>query len=252
MVNILLAFLFSFVHPESVLPVDGKIYVSDIGKFGTGDGAILTIEGDTVAKFLLDPKGLAFYKGRIFVTDVNRIWAIEKNGKKVEFVPRSAFKPEARFLNDIAIHKGKIYVSDTYTNRVFEIDIKKQKPRKIFDIEKPNGICFDNKGTMYIITFSIPAKIFRYKDGKLEKVFEDPRFKGGDGLVFYKKKFYATFYISGQVVELKKTDNGLKLTRIIKDGLKSPADLGVSKDVLYVPLLNEGKILRINLKEVGK
>jgi len=250
MTGILIALALTFVHPESVLPVDGKVYVSDIGRFGAGDGAILTIDGDTVSGTLVDPKGLAYYKGRIFVTDVIRIWAIKENGAKEEFVPPSAFKPGAKFLNDIAIHNGKIYVSDTYTNRVFEIDLKNPVPKKIFEVEKPNGICFDNKGNMYIITFSIPAKIYRYKNGKLEQVFEDKNLNGGDGIVFYKKRFYATFYISGKVVELVKKGNELKIKRIIKEGLKNPADLGVANDTLYIPLLSEGKILKINLKEV--
>ncbi len=252
MVSIVLIALISFIHPESVLPVEGKIYVSDIGKFGVGDGMILTIQGDTVATNLIDPKGLAYYDGKLFVTDVNRIWEVTPEGKRIEFVPRTAFQPEAKFLNDIAKYRGKIYVSDTYTNRVFRIDIKDPKPRKIFEIEKPNGICFDGKGTMYIITFTIPAKIFSYRKGKLLKVFEDRRFNGGDGIVFYKNRFYATFYISGQVVELKREGKELKLTKIIKDGLKSPADLGLYRDTLFIPLLNEGKILKINLKEVGR
>ena len=229
------------------------VYVSDIGKFGIGDGAILTIKGDTVAYGMVDPKGLAYYNGTLYVADVNRIWQVDGSGHKSIFVSPNSFALNARFLNDLAVHKGKLYVSDTYTNRVYEISIKSRKPRKLFDIEKPNGICFCQDRSMLVITFTIPAKIYEYKKGKLIELFEDKRFKGGDGLVCKGNKVYASFYLSGQVVEFEKKQDKLLFVKILKDGLKTPADIGLSEDgILYVPQLEIGKIIKINLREEGK
>ncbi len=253
MLKILILMMVSFTHPESVLPVGKTVYVSDIGRFGAGDGAILTIKGDTVAYGLVDPKGLAFYNGKIFAADVNKIWEIDPAGGKSVFISPQGFALNARFLNDLAVHKGKLYVSDTYTNRVYEINLRSKKAKKLFDIEKPNGICFCEDGTMLIITFTIPARIYTYKQGKLIELYENKKFKGGDGIVCNGKKVYASFYLSGQVVELEKVGEKLIFKKILKDGLKTPADIGLSKNgILYVPQLETGKIIKINLREEGK
>ncbi len=253
MLKILIMLMVLFTHPESVLPVGKTVYVSDIGRFGVGDGAILTLKGDTVAYGMVDPKGLAYCDGKIYVADVNRIWEVSSTGAKSVFVSPNGFALNARFLNDLAVHKKKLYVSDTYTNRVYEINIRDKTPHKLFDIEKPNGICFCEDGTMLIITFTIPAKIYTFRKGKLIELYENKKFKGGDGIVCTGNKVYASFYLSGQVVEFERKGDKLVFVKVLKDGLKTPADIGLSKDgILYVPQLESGEIIKINLREEGK
>jgi len=250
MIKVLLLMAVSFTHPESVLPAGGTIYVSDIGKFGAGDGAILTLKGDTVAKGLVDPKGLAYYNGKIYAADVNRIWEIDETGSKSICCSPKDFSLNARFLNDLAVHDGKLYVSDTYTNQVYEINLSKKKPKLLFKIPKPNGICFAPDGKMFVITFTIPARIYLYSHGKLKKLFEDKKFEGGDGIVCDGKHLYASFYLSGQVVEFNLKKDKIEFVKVLKDGLKTPADIGFSQDgILYIPQLSIGKIIEINLKE---
>ncbi len=253
MFKVFILLMVSFIHPESVLPAGKIVYVSDIGRFGIGDGAILTLKGDTVAYGMVDPKGLAYYDGKIYVADVNRIWEVSPSGKKSVFVSPNGFALNARFLNDLAVYKGKLYVSDTYTNRVYEIGMHDKTPHKLFDIEKPNGICFCEDGTMLVITFTIPAMIYKFKNGKLIELYKNKKFKGGDGIVCTGDKVYASFYLSGQVVEFEKKGDKLVFVKVLKDGLKTPADIGLSKDgILYVPQLESGKIIKINLREAGK
>src|SRR5947209_4436545 len=74
-------------NPESVcVGGDGRIYISEIGEFGTdGDGRVLVVDktGKAVpfATGLDDPKGIVAWTNLLFVTDKKRVWKIDPKGK---------------------------------------------------------------------------------------------------------------------------------------------------------------------------
>jgi hypothetical protein len=68
-----------FVHPETALWVDGRLFVSDIG--------------------LYDPKGLAYCGGSLYVADVDRIWMVKDKATVFLLVGPKDFS--AKFLNGI-------------------------------------------------------------------------------------------------------------------------------------------------------
>ena len=120
-----------FITPESVLPVPEKgiMYVSNIGsqnptaKEGTGFISILNDKGEIKelkwSSGLNSPKGMAIVGQKLYVTEVDRISAIDLNtGKKIKEYP----VPEATFLNDIAADdQGRLYISASRSGTVYKL-----------------------------------------------------------------------------------------------------------------------------------
>ncbi len=232
-----------FVHPESALPVDGRLYVSDIGEFGKRDGKVYVREGKTWkvwASGLFDPKGMAYCGGRLFVADVVRVWEIKGKSLVFNLVGPRHFKAE--FLNGIACGaRYKLLLSDTHGNAVYEVDVRKREVRKLFDVDRPNGVVY-HMGKVFVITFTSPGRILMWSGEKLDTVVETPDLNGGDGLVYVPERgyFIASGYESGKVVKV--TLDGR--VEVIASGLKTPAGIGFDGKYVYVPLLETGELKR--------
>lgn len=116
--------------PESVCFDQDRnfLYVSNINgnpteKDGNGFIAIISLEGRVLnASWIsgLDaPKGMGIYKGTLYVTDIDRVAAIDIEN---EIIMQFYEFPEAKFLNDIAIdEKGAVYISDMKSTRIYRI-----------------------------------------------------------------------------------------------------------------------------------
>ena len=148
--------------PESVLPVPGSdiLYVSNVGSKNSSDtggsGFISVITKDGKIRDLKwstglnSPKGMAIYGDKLYVSEVNRIAAIDlKSGKKLKEYPVE----NALFLNDIAVDdKGVLYITDSRTGTVYKLE---NDQVSIFvqskDFNNPNGVVF-RKGILYLGT----------------------------------------------------------------------------------------------------
>lgn len=118
--------------PECVLPVpeEGILYVSNIAtnksasKTGMGFISILDLDGEIVnlkwSTGLNSPKGMAIFKDKLYVTEVNHISEIDlSTGEKVN----SYAVDGAMFLNDVTAHSsGVIYFTDSRTGSVHKLD----------------------------------------------------------------------------------------------------------------------------------
>jgi hypothetical protein len=116
--------------PESVCfdPESQFIYVSNINgksteKDGNGFISLVSGEGKILEQRWISglnaPKGMGIYKGILYVSDIDRVAAIDIKSKSIlkfyEF-------PEAKFLNDIAVDQnGVVYISDMMSARVYRI-----------------------------------------------------------------------------------------------------------------------------------
>jgi sugar lactone lactonase YvrE len=94
------------------------------------------------------PKGMGKHRGKLFVTDIDVLVAIDiKNGEILNRYPAK----DATFLNDIAIDKGgTVYVSDMSGNMIYRF--KSGKMEKWFEdeiLQRPNGL-FYLQGMLYI------------------------------------------------------------------------------------------------------
>lgn len=160
------------ITPESVL-YDSEsdiIYVSNINGDPTekdGNGFISILEPGGKIKTLKwvtglsAPKGMAIYKGKLYVSDIDELVEIDiKKGKIV-----NKYKADgAVFLNDVAAcMNDMIFVSDTRTAKIYALN--DGKINVWFDgkpLEAPNGLMTEH-GKLYvgdnnIYEIDIPSK----------------------------------------------------------------------------------------------
>lgn len=152
--------------PESVIG-DGKyFYVSCIGRepkpFDTdGDGFIMKLdqEGNVISeKFIqgLDaPKGSAIVEGILYVADITEIKAFDLlTGQPKGTIDLSS--TGTRSLNDLTPMKGKLIVSATDINRIYEVSPTKGTFAEIATrptLVHPNGVWYDEtREKLYITT----------------------------------------------------------------------------------------------------
>ncbi|MEZ5106147.1 MAG: hypothetical protein R2757_16730 [Draconibacterium sp.] len=145
--------------PESVLFDSNSdvIYVANINgdptaKDGNGfisilnsDGKIKTLEW---VKGLNAPKGMAVYKGKLYVSDIDELVEIDIKSGKVN----NKYKASgAVFLNDVAAcMNDMVFVSDTRTSRIYAL--KDDKIEVWFEgkpLEAPNGLMTEH-GKLFV------------------------------------------------------------------------------------------------------
>ncbi len=244
-------------NPESVLVgPDGRIYVSEIGEFGTdGDGQISVIRHDgkrqVFAIGMDDPKGLTVSGNSLYVADKTRVLKIGKDGKWTVFAAASAFPVMPQFLNDLVSDAaGNIYVSDTgdlkgMGGAVYRIS-KNGRVKLITNGDKdarvlgPNGLIMDGPGHLLEVDF-VSGTLYRIgiRNGDLEKVAEG--FGGGDGLIRGAKGvLYVSDWKNGRVFVVSRQGE----VTLLKDGYQSAADIGMARDgkTILVPDMKAGEL----------
>ncbi len=203
--------------PESVIyyPEKDVIYVANINgdpsaKDGNGFISVLNTEGKIKnlewVKNLNAPKGMAIFKGKLYVSDIDQLVEIDIE-KGVITAKYDA--PDAVFLNDVtACMNGMIFVSDNRTARIhvlnegkftvwmegkpletpnglmaekgkllvgdkniYEVDIQTKKTTLL--IEEAGGVDGLEKNNAGDFVFSNwPGRIFIHKNGKTTKLLD--------------------------------------------------------------------------------
>lgn len=203
--------------PESVIysPEKDVIYVANINgdpsaKDGNGFISVLNSDGKIKnlewVKNLNAPKGMAIFKGKLYVSDINQLVEIdiEKGAITAKYEA-----PDAVFLNDVtACMNGMIFVSDTRTARIhvlnegkftvwmegkpfetpnglmaekgkllvgdkniYEIDIQTKKVTLLIeDAGGVDGLEKNNNGDFVFSNW--PGRIFIHKNGKTTKLLD--------------------------------------------------------------------------------
>jgi len=145
--------------PESVIYDDekGVMYVANIngepaGKDGNGYISVLTPDGKLKnAEWVTGmnaPKGMAIYKGKLYVSDIDQLVEIDiETGKVIEKYDA----PGAVFLNDVtACMNGMIFVSDS---RAAKIHVLKEGKLTVWlegePFKNPNGLMAE-KGKLLV------------------------------------------------------------------------------------------------------
>ncbi len=242
-----LLLLWAFVHPESALVLADRVLISDIGAFQKADGILWewTEKGEPrpLARGLLDPKGMAPLKGGVVVTDVDRLrWVSLEDGSVQVFAGPRAFPQRPRFLNDVVSSpSGRVYVSDTQADRVYELDAEGTVLRSV-KVPRPNGLWLQHD-TLYVIAFTTPARLYRIVNMQKPVLLHEFRFAaGGDGLARLPGgDFVVSGYRSGTVVLWAPE----REERVIAQDLTTPADLAVDTlhHRLIIPLLEAGRVV---------
>jgi hypothetical protein len=158
--------------PESVLydAGDRVLYVSNIDgtepwtKDGTGSIGKVGLDGKVIAaewvKGLEAPKGMALYKGRLYVADIDRMVVIDvAKGAIAGTIP----VPGAQRLNDVSVDKaGVVYVSDMQGLKIYAF--KNGKPSVFVDkgLKRPNGV-LAHGDDLYVLDSGALIKIGKNK-----------------------------------------------------------------------------------------
>ena len=142
--------------PESVFYHKAKnvLYVTNINsvhpKEDDNDGfiSIVSMEGKIInLKWITgfnDPKGMAEYKGRLYVGDLKNL--VEIDIEKGEIIKKYTAEG-TQFFNDVAVDKdGIVYVNDSYANKVFRlVNGNLELWMEGEDLKKPNGLYISSK-----------------------------------------------------------------------------------------------------------
>ena len=156
----LIAEVQNLTHCESVV-FDAErnvLYVSVQGEKEPGDGSIakVSLDGKILeANFIIglnDPKGIALFKDKLYVSDVTELVEADLNtGKVLQRYPGQ----KAEFLNDVAVDKdGNVYVSDMATSSIFKLSIDGNFENWFSSdlMEDPNGLLVEDN-TLYIASW---------------------------------------------------------------------------------------------------
>jgi sugar lactone lactonase YvrE len=154
-----------FNHLESVVADGRYFYAADIGKKLTpdakdGDGKILKLdakgnilESEFAKESLNAPKGLAIHKDILFLTDIDRIVAV--NVKTGATMYQIDFSKDAHFLNDIAVWDANtLYVSATDVSKLYKVNLlDKTYTEVVIDkhIAGINGLFCHKKGSLLYV-----------------------------------------------------------------------------------------------------
>ena len=241
-----------FSKPESVAEgPDGYIYVSEIGETDKdGDGKISKIDkkGNITpfATGLYDPKGIVFYKEKLYVTDRDVIIEIDTDGTWSVFGSTMAFPKTPVFLNDIDVDSdGNFYITDTSNFKTGGIVFKMNLAGDItvlFDEttennKAPNGVLLIGNNKLLLLDWGGELYEADTKTKKMRKLGEG--FVGGDGLAIKNGTIFISSWKEGKVYEFK---NGK--SKLILEGFEAAADIALSKDKthLIIPDMKAGTV----------
>jgi outer membrane protein assembly factor BamB len=254
-----------FNHVESVAADDGFLYAADIGKVldpvaKDGDGKIIKmdddgniINADFVKEKLNAPKGLAIYKAVLYLTDIDRVLAIDiKTGLKIYEID---FSNDTKFLNDIAVWDDQtLFVSATDKSKLFKADLATKTYAEVKTsvvIPGINGLCCRKKADrLYVNGFGTdnhPNGIVGYINLK-DNSFTQINLPMGyyDGIALKNGTLYVgdwvAFENNGIVREVLtyNTDKAALTTKSLR--IPGPADFTISGDNLIVPAMLTGEI----------
>lgn len=253
-----------FHHIESVVADGRYLYAGDIGKNLTpdakdGDGKIWkldskgTVLDSTFVKETLNaPKGLVVDKGVLFLTDIDRVLAIElKTGTTLYQIDFSA---AAHFLNDIAVwDSNTLYVSATDNNKLFKVNLANKSFTEVI-IDKPiagiNGLFCSKKGSLLYVNGLGSANkangVVGYINLKNNTFTQLASAEGlYDGLVVVNEVLYASNWVAfekkGILLSIQLSDH--RINRLpLSEPIAGPADFIINGNTMIVPAMLTGEL----------
>lgn len=225
---------------------NGNAYISRLTEKGEMDIQQFIIGLDT-------PAGIAFWQNYLFVADLDKIKGFDPGtGQKIfelELKSRGA-----RFLNDVAAAKDRLYISDIGAGMIVEIvpDLKAydQSSVKIYRdplLEGPNGMSLHPvTGRLTIVTWQSGRILELDNQGKFSIKF-DHKFKNLDGAAYDSHgNLYVSDFTMGSVYRI---DPQSGITTVV-DQLTTPADisLGPQESSLLIPLFKANQVIAWPLK----
>ncbi|MCU0338031.1 MAG: ATP/GTP-binding protein [Sediminibacterium sp.] len=241
-----------FKTPESVLlyPKKEFLFVSNIDgnpaeKDGRGSIGIMGTNGKAFrvewVKGLNAPKGMAIYRDKLYVTDLDEVVMIEVDksavGKRYPI-------PGTQFLNDITVDKkGVLYVSDSRGKRVYKIE-KEEVSLFADGLAGPNGLLIQDEG-LYILDNGTLWLIDAKKNKK--KIAEGME-GGTDGIERVNNEEFIVSSWAG-IIYLVKLDGTTTKLLDYRENKINTADIAFDTKTrtLYVPTFYNHKVMAFRL-----
>lgn len=227
---------------------DGNGYISKILPDGT------MLEREWVAG-LNAPKGLAIYKGTLYVSDIDTLIAIDIASGTIS---NSYQVDDAKFLNDVAVNKnGKVFVTDMVLNRIHclcddQFNIWLESP----ELENPNGLHVEGDNLILAawgvmtdgFATEVPGhlKSISIKDKSITSFGGSPigNLDGveSDGMGGY----YVTDWMTGKLYQINKSGDA-KLLLELEQGM-ADHEVILEKDLIILPMMKNDKVLAYKIK----
>jgi hypothetical protein len=181
---------------------------------------------------------------------ISKVHAFDRRTQKVQ--QQYSIEDTAKHLfNDLTLNaNGKIYITDTYGASVYEVDPSNQKMNVFIQdslIAFPNGIASNNKGEIYIATYShglIKLDIASKKLTSLKGYTDSAKAFSLDGILLYKNSIIGVYngaeHNSNNAIvqyDLNSDGNMILHERIIDIGntyFHEPTTMGIHNNKIYV------------------
>ena len=213
---------------------DGKGFISIL----ESNGKIKNLEWVTQ---LNAPKGMAIYKGKLYVSDINQLVEIDiETGEII----KKYDAPNAVFLNDVAAcNNGMIFVSDTRTAKIHVLENNEFKvwlEGKPF--ENPNGLMTE-KGKLFVGDNNIYEVDISTKSVK--KIIEDAG--GVDGLVKNNEGEFVFSNWPGRI-SIHRNGKNIKLYDTTAEELNTAdLDYDLKNNLILVPTFFDNRIIAFKI-----
>ncbi|WKK78975.2 SMP-30/gluconolactonase/LRE family protein [Marivirga arenosa] len=235
---------------ESVL-YDGegnRLFVSNINgqpldKNGEGFISILNLDGSVEslnwATGLNAPKGMGIFDGHLYVTDIDRVVAIDLETGEIakEFTPE-----KAEFLNDITTSESAVFISDMSLGLIHKIE-NGELSTVAEGVKGINGLL--SKGDHLMTLDGMGLRSLDLASNKFEMVNESVT--GGDGLTVLNDGTYIASRWKGEIYHVA----GNKATLLLDtEEASQTADIGLNaeKEIVYVPTFFSNKVVAYQLE----
>lgn len=258
-----------FHHVESVVAEGKYLYAADIGSALSpvekdSDGQIYKLDrkGNVLDRAfakekLHAPKGLAINRNILFLTDIDRIVALDlaSGGKLYEI----DFSKDSSFLNDIAVWDAStLFVSATDRSKLYKVDLKNKTYSEVstdITIAGINGLfCQKGASRLYVNGFGSdnqPNGIVGYVSLKDNSFTRLTALQGYfDGLFVSKDVLYLSNWVAfekkGTIMAISLINNRSSRIKSI-ELIAGPADFYIQNDQLILPAMLSGEIHFIQL-----
>lgn len=240
---------------ESVLYDDKNdvLYVANIngkpdGKDGNGFISKVSLDGEVIAeswvKGMDAPKGMGLLDGKLYVTDINRVHEIDtKTGK----ITKTHTVKNAVFLNDIAVGKGKVFVSDSRGGAIHVIEDGKVTAF-LSNLQGPNGLFAEN-GDLVVAFWD--AKTLNTIDISSKDItLRTEGIENPDGIEAIDNNEYLVSSWNGLIHHIDKDWKKTLVLDTRKDSLNA-ADIEYvkSKNLLLVPTFFKNKVMAYEVEK---
>lgn len=249
-----------FDQPESVLHDTARdtLYVSNINGAPMEENGKGYISRVSPAGKILEqkwitglnaPKGMALANGKLFIADLTKLHIIDIDTNKVI---KSLHGEQSKMLNDVTIDdSGNVYVSDLLSGAIYRLTRQHDTLERWFEhaaIPHPNGVHY-HQGKLLIgswgkdmqddFTTLEAGSIYHLNLADMTLV-EDKNAKNIgnlDGVSVLNDSIISNDWINGNVF---KTNNNSK--QLLFNAGKGAADISVSNNRLYVPMMLDNRI----------